>query len=59
MILYLLVTDEMKATMPETINIIENYGNTRVVFPDENNNIQHEMNGDNIVIEASNEDLIK
>jgi thioredoxin reductase len=57
--LYLLVTDEMKATMPKTINIIANYGKIKVVFPDENNNIEHEMVGDNVSIEATNEDLIK
>lgn len=57
--LYLLVTDEMKASMPDTVNVIHNYGHTKVIFPNENGNIENEMVGDNITIEATNEDLIK
>ncbi len=57
--LYLLITDEMKATMPDTINVIANYGNIKVVFPNEKGEIGHEMHGDNVVIDATKEDLVK
>ena len=58
MIFNLLLTDELKATMPKTIKVLQNFGNTHVVFPDENDVIQHSMIGDNAVIEATETDIV-
>ena len=56
----LLLTDELKATMPESIKITMNFGEIRVIFPPE---VKGEkalyMTGDNAVIDGSEEDLIK
>lgn len=47
------------ASKPESVNIIVDYGEILVVFPDEKGDIQHDMRGNNAVVECSQEDLIK
>ena len=56
--LNLLLTPEVRATMPKTVKIIQDFGHTHVVFPDENNNIEHSLIGNNAVLEASEADII-
>ena len=51
MTLNILLTDDLKATMPETIKITMNFGEIRVIFPPENKNERAlYMVGDNAVV---------
>jgi len=56
----LLLTDELKATMPKTIKVLANFGEIEVIFPHrEGDEMDTYMVGDNAVIEGSEEDFIK
>lgn len=59
--LNLLLTKELKASMPSTIEIVINFGEIRVVFPDENNqiHIEDDMIGDNAVVRGETEEIVK
>lgn len=60
MTVQILLTDELKATMPETVKVVFNFGRIQVRFPA----IKEEdaplmMFGDNAVIEAETDVVIK
>jgi hypothetical protein len=56
----ILLTPEVKATMPETIKVLFNFGHTQVRFPAIENNANPLMLiGDNAVVEGNKEDIIK
>jgi hypothetical protein len=60
MILNILLTEELKATMPETIKITHNFCNIDVIFDAINPNDEPLiLNGDNVVVEGSQEEIIK
>jgi len=60
MTLNILLTDELKATMPETIKITMNFGEIRVIFPSEKKNERaHYMVGDNAVLLGDAEEFKK
>lgn len=56
----ILLTDEIRATMPETINILHNFGNIDVIFEAINpDDAPMFLSGDNAVIEGDKEEIIK
>lgn len=58
--LNLLLTPEMKIAKPDGIDVTVNFGNISVVFPSEgDSSIEHTMEGDNAVVEGSEEDFVK
>jgi hypothetical protein len=58
--LHVLLTPEIKSSMPDSVKVLVNYGNIGVIFPaTETGEITHSMNGDNAVVEATQEDIIK
>lgn len=58
--LHILLTHEIKAAMPDTVKVLVNYGEIGVIFPAEKaDEITHSMNGDNAVVEGTQEDVIK
>jgi hypothetical protein len=61
MTVQLLLTDEIKATMPETINVLFNYGRIQVRFPALNGNDKEAlmMFGDNAVLEGDADEFVK
>jgi hypothetical protein len=59
MVLDLLLTDELKAKMPETIKIAFNFGQIQVVFPDPTEKfIEDELIGDSVVVEGDEQEII-
>lgn len=57
---HLLITDEMRATMPETVKEVFNFGRIHVIFPALKEGEPHlNMFGDNAVVEAETEEMIK
>lgn len=57
---HLLITDEMKATMPETVKELFNYGRIHVVFPPvKKGDPSLSMFGDNAVVVAEPDVMIK
>jgi len=65
MIIDLLLTSEIKATMPDTIKINFNFGRIGVIFPSKkgfvfsSNEVGMVMYGDSVVIEGDKEEIIK
>lgn len=60
MIVHILLTDEVKATMPETVKELFNYGRIHVVFPAiKKGELPLNMFGDNAVIEAETDTIVK
>jgi hypothetical protein len=58
--LHILLTPEIKAAMPSNIKVLVNYGEIAVIFPAEKEGqVTHTMNGDNAVVEATQEEVIK
>ena len=56
----ILLTSEVKATMPKTIKVLANFGHTQVRFPAVKENADPLiLIGDNAVVEGSEEDIIK
>jgi hypothetical protein len=55
----ILLTPELKMAMPKTIKVLANFGEISVVFPADNDSEGHMMEGDNAVVEGSEEDFIK
>jgi len=57
----ILLTDELKATMPETVKVVFNFGRIQVRFPALNGNENEAlmMFGDNAVVEAETDVMIK
>ena len=46
--------------MPDSVKVLVNYGDIAVIFPaTEVGQHTHSMNGDNAVVEATQEDIIK
>lgn len=60
MTVQLLLTDELKATMPETVKVVFNFGRIQVRFPAiKESDAPLMMFGDNAVIEAETQEIIK
>jgi hypothetical protein len=60
MIIDLLLTSKIKATMPDTIKINFNFGKIGVIFPSKKaNEVDMIMYGDSVVIEGDKEEIIK
>jgi hypothetical protein len=60
MTVQLLLTDEVKASMPETVKVPFNFGRTQVIFPALKEGEEPlVMFGDNAVIEAETDVIIK
>lgn len=58
--LHILLTDEVKATMPETVKEVYNAGRIQVVFPAlVEGNPPDNMYGDNAIVEAETSDIVK
>jgi hypothetical protein len=56
----LLLTDELKATMPETVKVAFNFGRVVVMFPPlEGYKTPLMMYGDNAIVEAETDVMIK
>jgi hypothetical protein len=54
MTINILLTKELKDSMPNTIEVIHNFGNIYVVFEDNN-----DMIGDNVVVVAEQDEIFK
>jgi len=55
----LLLTEEMKATMPKSINILHNFGEITVRFPSiESSDEPMFMDGESVIIEAETQEII-
>jgi len=60
MIVNILLTDEVKATMPETLKIPHNFGRISVRFPAVNPKDEPLiLHGDNAVVEGDTQEFIK
>ena len=60
MTVQLLLTDELKASMPETVKVAFNFGRIQVMFPAiEEGKEPLVMFGDNAVIEAETETIVE
>jgi hypothetical protein len=60
MTLNILLTDEIKATMPKTVKMVMNFGRIQVIFPAINPYDENlVMFGDNAVVEAETNEVIK
>ena len=60
MIVHILLTDEVKATMPKTVKIVHNFGRIHVVFPPlPGHKDSLSMFGNNAVVEAETDEIIK
>lgn len=56
---HILLTPEIKATIPSSIKVLVNYGSIGVIFPAvEVGEIAHSMNGENAVVDGTEEDII-
>lgn len=60
MMVHILLTDEVKATMPETVKVAHNFGRIHVVFPPrEGYKDSLSMFGDNAVVEGETQEIVK
>lgn len=60
MTVQLLLTDELKASMPETVSVPYNFGRIQVMFPPlEGYKDPLIMYGDNAIVEAETSEIIK
>ena len=52
----MLVTPEMMNTIPADVEILQNFGQTTALFPDEKGEIVTEITGDHCIVQAKDED---
>jgi hypothetical protein len=57
MLLHLLLTQELKNSIPNTVKITRNFGNIEVIFPNDYGEEGH-LFGDNVFVEAEINEMI-
>lgn len=53
----LLITPEMMNTIPKDVEILQNFGETTAVFPNEKGEITNKITGDHCVVQAKDDNL--
>jgi hypothetical protein len=56
--LHLLLTPEIRKTMPPSVTITADWGNLLVIFPDKNHNPVHNLEGLHCFIDGPKDDII-